>query len=193
MAGQIQLSEEAQRILRDLEAPEWMMEAMAGSMKRENQFTLSKIQRDYLTGRGPFPPEEHKLGVRSSRLRGAARASDPVVSGTRVQSSIGDNVEYAAIHEFGWRIVHKPRTGTVRLRTDAQGNLLRQAAGTGALGHLAIFAKAEHKRVKVQFQSKGFETVIPERAPFRTGIGERLDAMGRGMSSDLVAEWRARK
>lgn len=184
----IQLSDEAKAILRDLGTQDWMMEAMAKGMKRENQLTYRAIQQERLTGIGPFPPEEHRLGVRSHRLRGGAWASAPVISGTQVTSSIGDNVEYAAIHEFGGRIVHKPRSGTVRLRTDAQGELLRQVGG-----HLAIFAKKTHKRTKdVQYQSKGHETVIPERAPFRTGIGERIDALGRGMSRDLVDAWEGR-
>jgi hypothetical protein len=186
----IRLSEEAARVLKDLEVPDWMMERIVKSMGRENQFTLAKIQRDHLTGRGPFPPEEHKLGVRTNRLRAAAWASDPEVTGAgQVTSAIGDNVVYAEIHEFGGRIVRQPREGSVRLRTNAAGELLKGPGGRGA-----IFASKEHKRVRdVKYSSKGYEIDMPERAPFRTGIGERLDAMGRAVSADLVTAWGERK
>jgi hypothetical protein len=185
-----QLSEEAKKVLADLQIPDWVLPTMAHSMDLQNQLTLSEIQKDHLSGRGPFPAEEHRLGVRSQRLRAAAWAAKAEVSGGQVNSSIGDNVEYAAIHEFGGRIVRKPFSGQVRLRTNAAGELLRQI---GHGGHLAIFAKAEHKRVKtVDFQSQGFEIQMPERAPFRTGIGERMGDYGEAVSSDLVDEWARR-
>lgn len=185
----IRLSDEAQKILKDLGTPDWVMASIARSMKRENQFTIATIQKDHLTGRGPFPPEEHKLGVRTNRLRAAAWASDPVVRGSIVDSAIGDNVAYAAIHEFGGRIVHKARSGSVRLRTNAAGELLRQLGHP----HLAVFAKPDHKRAKtVEFTSKEYEIEMPERAPFRTGIGERMDALGAAISHDLVEEWQQR-
>lgn len=191
MSESFQLTDEAKSILKDLNSPDWLMQSIALSMKRENQITLSTIQRGHLTGRGPFPPEDHRLGVRSNRLRSAAWANDPEISGDQVNSSIGDNVEYAAIHEFGGRIVRQPHSGSVRLRTNAAGELLRQINGNGKL---AIFANKEHKRVKtVEYQSKGHEINMPERAPFRTGIGERMDAVGRAVSGDMVEEWGRRK
>ncbi len=190
MSGEIKLSEEAQRILTDLQVPDWVLATIAKTLKRENEYTIAKIQQDHLTGRGPFPVEEHRLGVRTARLRSAVWANDPQINESSVTSAIGDNVEYAAIHEFGGRIVRKPRSGTVRLRTNEAGELLRQPGHE----HLAVFAENTHKRAKeVQYQAEGYEINMPERAPFRTGISERMDAYGKAMSDDLVTEWGQRK
>jgi hypothetical protein len=182
----IQLTPEALAILADLQSPDWLLQEVAQAMDEQNQYVVSKIQQQRLTGRGPFPPEEHRLGVRTGRLRSAAWASPATVTGTSVACGIGDNVKYAAIHEFGGRIVRKPFTGKVRLRTDAAGELLRQLTNP----KLLVFAKKTHKRAKeVQYQSAGYTIEMPERAPFRTEIGERLDDYGRAVSRAIVDAW----
>lgn len=186
----IELTEEAQAIIRDLQTlPEWGLEAVARGMDKANQFALARIEKDHLTGTGPFPVEEHKLGVVSHRLLGAAWASPAEVNGQSVSSAIGDNVVYAAIHEFGGTIHHAARQGKVRLRTDARGELMRQNVNA----HLAVFAGKDHKRVKeVEFQAEAYDQVMPERAPFRTGIEESLEDYGRVVSRELVGAWKAR-
>lgn len=75
---------------------------------------------------------------------------------------VGANTPYAAIHQFGGTIKRKGQSGTVRLRTDSQGGLLRQAEHQ----NLAVFAKANHKRyVERSYQSADYEINIPAR-PF---------------------------
>ncbi len=116
------------------------------------------------------------------------------MSGSQVKSAIGDNVVYAAIHEFGGRIVRKARSGTVRLRTGGRGGGVLDELLKGPGGRGAIFASKHHKQVReVAYEAKEHEINIPERAPFRTGIGERIDAYGKSISADLVAAWRDRK
>jgi len=187
---QIKLTPKAEALLRTVkEMPSWAMDAVCLGMDRANALTVSNIQRKYLTGRGPFPPEEHRLGVVTNRLRSGAWASSAVATGTQVQSAIGDNVKYAEIHEFGGTIHHNARTGTARLRTDKVGNLLHQA------GHanLVVFARASHKRVKeVAYKAEAYDVEMPERAPFRTGIAECLDQYGKRVSAELVKAWDSR-
>lgn len=73
---------------------------------------------------------------------------------------VGANTPYAAIHQFGGIIKRKGRSGTVRLRTEANGELMRQ----GKHGNLAVFAKKEHKRVTERsYQSEDYEIKIPAR------------------------------
>ena len=48
--AQIELSDEAQQILRDLQTmPKWMLEAIAGALAAENQYTLDHIRKEYLS------------------------------------------------------------------------------------------------------------------------------------------------
>jgi hypothetical protein len=184
----IELTAEAQRVIDAFkEFPSWGMDAVCVGMDRANQIALANIQRKHLTGVGPFPVEEHRLGVVTNRLRGAAWASPAVAHGTMVESAIGDNVKYAEIHEFGGTVHHPARTGTARLRADAHGNLLRQAVNA----NLLVFAKAGHKRVKeVAYKAGAYDVEMPERAPFRTGIEECLQEYGKQVSGVLVEAWR---
>lgn len=180
----IALTPEAVAVLEDVRmAPERIMPAVAKGMDQANLRAISYIQKEHLTGQGPFPVEEHKLGVRTGRLRGALWAAPTTVSGGQAESAIGDNVKYAAIHEFGGSIHHKARTGTARLRTDRAGNLLRQLNHP----HLAIFARGSHKSVRnVDYTAAEHEVVMPERAPIRTGLQENLEEYVGIMSKAIV-------
>jgi hypothetical protein len=188
-AVKIELTEKANALLRTVkEMPSWAMDAVCLGMDRANEAVLENIISKHLKGKGPFPPEQHRLGVDSARLWQAAWYSPAVASGTTASSSIGDNVAYAALHEFGGTIHHKARTGTARLRTDAHGNLLRQQANA----NLAIFAGKQHKasRVKeVAYKAEAYDVEMPARAPFRTGIEEMLEQYGKMVSREIVGAW----
>lgn len=76
------------------------------------------------------------------------------------EAGIGTNLVYAAIQHFGGKIQRKGKAGTVRLRTDAKGNLLRQ----GKNGKLAVFARQSHKRaVERSYQGKDYSITLPAR------------------------------
>lgn len=76
------------------------------------------------------------------------------------EAGIGSNLVYAAIQHFGGKIQRKGKAGTVRLRTDAKGNLLRQ----GKNGKLAVFARQSHKRaVERSYQGKDYTITLPAR------------------------------
>lgn len=93
----IDLSQEAQEVLRSLQTiPERLTVAMAAALQLENEYTLGYIQQQKLSQKSAST-----LAVRSGRLRGSVRATKPVVNGTSISSSIGTNVKYAAVHEFG--------------------------------------------------------------------------------------------
>lgn len=76
------------------------------------------------------------------------------------EAGIGSNLVYAAIQHFGGKIQRKGKAGTVRLRTDAKGNLLRQ----GKNGKLAVFARQSHKRAAERgYQGKDYAITLPAR------------------------------
>jgi len=85
----------------------------------------------------------------------------------------GTNVVYAAIHQFGGEIKRAAFSSWARLRTDASGTLLRQKDHS----HLAVFAKATHKRVKVVRYTVDAHTIKMPARPY-LGVNE---ADGREM------------
>ncbi len=87
--------------------PAHVLQGIATALDVENGLTVGHIVEARMTGTGPFPVEEGKLGVRTGRLRQSVRPSPARIVGSAVLSSIGTNVEYAAIHEFGGTIVPK--------------------------------------------------------------------------------------
>lgn len=185
----IELTPKAEKILLGLQTlPQWALQAIAEGMDEANRQAVSHIQKDHLSGTGPFPPSENRLGVKTNHLRAQVWASPAVVKGETVESSIGDPVKYAELHEFGGRIHIPARKGKVRLRTDAQGRLMRQVAHSA----LAVFAKDSHPRVKeVAYESEAYDVTMPERAPFRTGIQDTFAVYGRIVGNALVKAWDA--
>ena len=186
-AVKIELTPQAEEILRHVtDMPQSMLVDIAKGMQHTNVLLVSRIQEERLTGQGPFPVEEHRLGVKSGRLRGSLNSGPVTIADNKVESSVGSNVKYAAVHEFGWVIHHEASVGTARLRTDAKGNLLRQDKHP----HLAVFALPSHKRVKnVRWTADEYDVVMPERAPIRTEIENCLQWYGFQVSGAIEEAW----
>ncbi|MCX6915759.1 MAG: hypothetical protein NT167_22390, partial [Verrucomicrobia bacterium] len=179
----IELTPEAVRLLRDLAAmPTELPVKIARVMDYQNALTVSHIQRAYLSFPKGSPPVDIGCRVQSNRLRGGAWASAATATGdSQVTSSIGDNVKYAAIHEFGGDFTRKG--GKVRLLTDASGTLLGQRKNA----RLAVFARTKKDVRKMDARYKevayGAHAVhYPERRPFRRGIADRIPNYGKAIS-----------
>ncbi len=120
------------------------------------------------TDEGPGWPQ---LKPSTVKRRGSAhpilQVSNALARSVTMQSGadyaqVGSNLSYAAIHQFGGTIKRKGKAGSVRLRTDAKGNLLRQSGHS----NLARFAKSTHKRyIERNYQGKDYSIEIPAR-PF---------------------------
>lgn len=183
----ILLTSSAQAILAGLNAaPRRILQSVATALDTQNELTVSHIKEKRLSGKGPFPASEGKLGVKTNRLRNSLRRSRAVITGNRVDSAIGTNVEYAGPHEFGAVITRKPFSGVVRLRTNADGSLLRNARNG------ARFASLRHKRAKeVAFSSQGYSITMPARRPIGRGIEDKQADYGQRLSDAIVAGWNA--
>lgn len=95
---------------------------------------------------------------------------------------VGTNKRYAAAHQFGGPIPIPERSGTVRLRTDARGNLMRQEGSE----HLARFAGKRHKRaVERSFIAAAHEIQMPAR-PFLALQESDKQAIVRAIAVFLV-------
>lgn len=171
--------------------PAEMSQGIARAMDYRNQLTVGHIQERKLSQRGT-----KTLGVVTNRLRGSVRASRATVSGTTVESTIGSNVRYAAVHEYGFRGTVSVKAHTRRapqgdrflvggkqvsrqLATklgvfDARGRIRR--GGQTSSGVARVKA---HKR-KVEF---------PARKMFETGIVEQIALYGEDISKSIVEAW----
>lgn len=107
-------------------------------------------------------PSERRQGGQILQDSGQLAASITTeVSDT--EAVIGTNKVYAAIHQFGGKIERGAAGGTVRLRTDAKGQLLRQG-DKGRAANLAVFAGAHHKRaVERSYSHEGYDIDMPAR------------------------------
>ncbi len=165
MRTKIELTPEAQSTLRSLERlPETAIIEIAKAMKLQTDLTISHIEKDYLSFPKDQPPVDLGLRYVSGRLAGGLHAFTPEVSGQNVSNSIGDNVIYARIHEFGGRTsAHDIRPKTAK-------------ALRFPLGGRMAFAKVVHH--------PGSD--IPARAPIQHGIQDRLDDYAAAVSNAIV-------
>lgn len=183
VAIHLQLSPEAEALIkRQAALPREALLAMARAVDTENQHTVAHIQRDKMSFPKDGKPVPLGLRVQSNRLRASVRASKAVVAGHNVVSEIGSNVKYAAVHEFGATFNRTTKPGKVRLRVDRRGNLLRGVRGG------AVFARLSHKSaVEREFAGgKTYKVTMPERAPFRRGIADRLSDYEKALSLAVI-------
>ncbi|MDR5803411.1 phage virion morphogenesis protein [Caballeronia sp. LZ001] len=101
---------------------------------------------------------DSKILQYSGRLAASIQQRHDATSAT-----VGTNLVYAAIHQFGGTIARHPMSGMVRLRTERNGMLKRQPSDT----RLAVFAKRRYKQVKIVrwTRTQGWTVKMPAR-PF---------------------------
>ena len=147
--------------------------------------TVGNIIEKRATGTGPFPPAEGKLGVISARYRRSVRPSKATVSGGTIASAIGSNVRYAGAHEFGFK-------GTVSVPAHRAKNAFLDILEAG--GHQVARWESYGIRGKKKKIASGFVQVkahqmrmnMPERAPIRRGIEDRLPLYGPALGKAIV-------
>jgi hypothetical protein len=144
-------------------APTVIPQAIKRGMDRALEVVTGRIQEKRLSGIGPFPVEEHRLGQVTQQLWRSTRATPSTVTSEGAQAvvtgKIGASVIYAAAHEFGF-------LGEVQVK-----------AFTTKKGRTV---KAHTRRMNVR-----------ERAPFRTGIGENLDYISETVSGSVMTTLKA--
>lgn len=159
------LTPDVEAALRGLK-PDALRKAIARGMHRGTLLIKGRIEAQRLTGKGPFPVSQHRLGVVSGRLRQSLRMSGPVVSGDTITTSIGTNVEYAAAHEFGFN-------GSVKVRA-----------------HEVTMTKLFGRKLEtpLRFSRLPFtrKVTIPERRPIRAGIEANMNLIEREIVREVT-------
>lgn len=88
-------------ILRGRGGLERIRTALLQGVEMGNQQLQAKIVKGRLTGDGPFPVSQKRLGTVTGRLRRSFRFSRPTYSRGVLRTSAGSNVKYFGRHEFG--------------------------------------------------------------------------------------------
>ena len=168
-----------------------LVRAMMLAMAAENELTVNHIVEDYASFSQTEPTTMDGLRTISGLLREAYRASAPDLQGSTIVSSIGNNVEYAAIQEFGGQtkahdivarngkaLAFNPGTGKFFTATDftaalhgSRGFKRRVATDLFEANNGIIFRQVVHH--------PGSD--IPARQPIQRGIEDRLPQYAQSM------------
>lgn len=181
MSLTIKLTSNAREAMKKLEDfPNRLSQAVVAEMNRLNQEVIGEITAKRLTGKGPFPVDEHRLGVVTARLRKSLNASNAQATQNRVESRIGSNVVYAGVHEFGFdgtvfvnsheRKPHKRLKEIITTKLGKQRRKFTKIGGSIVTGH-------------------GREVHMPARAPIKTGLDDYEPKYGEGISRAIVEAW----
>ena len=137
------------------------------AMRAIAQELAYQTERNFAAGGRPTwtplkNPTERRKGGSILQDTGALAASVTTDFGEK-QATIGSNLVYAAIHQFGGKIKREASSGSVRLRTDRKGALVRQGSD-GKASNLAVFAGKKHKQaVEKAFTRDAYEFDMPAR------------------------------
>lgn len=168
--------------------------AMARGIGQASQEIVGIAVKEAFTGKGPFPPAQHRLGVVTGRLKKAIRATSPSVnlSDSTIDVSFGSNVSYFAIHEFGFKGTIQVRGHTRKFtgtRSFKRGRLTKASSSK----FKSVLAKREFEgrgKLYTQVRPHGRKLDVPARAPLGTVLrGVRVfNLYNARVSSALTAE-----
>lgn len=143
---------------------------------------ISAIKNDRLSGKGPFPPAEHRLGVVTGLLRSSVFPIKSTMEVSEDSCTIRGGIQvvgvpYANVHEFGFVgdesvAAHSRRYIRVRTKSKRTGSLLKRPMRTTTTGAVRAYTRKMN---------------IPARAPFRTGMSENLIRIRGAIQKSIAA------
>ena len=185
----IQFSPRSHALLqRFAQAPAALRQRLAGAMDYENQLTISHIQVRYLSFSKDFIGPVDGLRVRTSRLRSSLWAAKARVAGGMLLSSLGTNVVYAGVHEYGFNGPVQVRAFTRRNRALDVFRVSRVREfdlGTGRTRTKTTRARIAQGISRVRAHTR--HAHYAERAPIRRGIADRLPAYTAALETAALA------
>ncbi len=105
-------------------APQEFPQAIKRGMTRALAIVSGRIQERRLTGHGPFPVTEHRLGERTGQLKLRTQSTPATVKSEGnqavIEGAIGSSVFYAAFNEFGTRKTPERAPFRTGIRENAQ-------------------------------------------------------------------------
>ncbi len=189
MSVAISLTKDAEGLMKKLaDYPAEMSRALARGLDKANALVTGEMTRNRFTGKGPFPVDEGKLGVRSGRLRSSLRRSKAAInSDGSVVGSIGTNVEYMAAHEYGFEGEVNVRAH--RRRVESRDRFAQRLTKAGKP------SKQRGEKIASGFalvRAHRAKRKIPARAPIRRGIFDHPETYAQEITTALAKAWEQR-
>jgi len=96
--------ETQERIKKLVLLPEGVPQAIARGMDYALSIVRGRIQKTRLSGKGPFPPEQRRLGEVRGKLKESLLESKAVITdgGKTITGEIGSSIFYGFLHEYGF-------------------------------------------------------------------------------------------
>lgn len=151
--------------------PARVLPALARAFGKAANEVLGRAVKNRFSGKGPFPPAQNKLGVRTNRLRKSLRAAAPKVSddARRITIDMGSNVSYFQTHEMGFK-------GSVQVR----GHTRRTVAAKEVRGRLTKLS-VKRQRGRLKAGRAAYQLVRPHKRKVnvtaRAPLGTELRAV----------------
>lgn len=184
----IDIDPRGQKLMENLAGfPDEMQQAIVRGLDKGGNLLLGRITRARFTGQGPFPVSEHRLGVKTNRLRSSLRWVPATIEGTEVTAGMGSNVEYFGAHEFGFSGTVQVRSFTRRVSASQFSSKANQVDVSKIKGKQARAAALGTETVRAHSRVMN----VPARAPMTTGITENAEIFSREITKELAAAWGA--
>lgn len=176
----ITFTPEAQAVLQRLEKlPRAVLGVIARAVDQQNLLTVSFIQQKHLSFPKTGPATMEGLRHQSGDYRRTTRASKCRISGQSVVSSIGTQVKYARVHEFGF-------SGSVQVPQHERKIIV----GTGTQTVTTKSGRQYKKKVVIggttTVKAHSRKMNLPARRPILRGIAANLDAYTVRVSDAIV-------
>ncbi|MDR3405120.1 MAG: hypothetical protein P4L99_21680 [Chthoniobacter sp.] len=170
--------------------PHILRTAIGRGLNKGLALASGEIIRHRFTGEGPFPASEGRLGVRSNRLRNSIRwnvtgipgresGGEPSqIEGNTISGSVGTNVKYMGVHEFGF-------DGDVQVRPHARKQT-KQLQFIDPLKKRRGYTTRTVRTADVQVRAFTRHMHLPERAPIRKGLEENQPVIVREIATSVA-------
>jgi len=177
----VELSSESESMIDRLRqfAPYKIPLALKRAMDSAIPEAIDDIRSNRLSGKGPFPPDEHRLGEVTGLLKSSVEPIPSTMDVSDDSCTIGGGIQvigviYAPVHEFGYTgtqsVSSHSRSRTKVRTTSRSGRILKRPVKT--ITQHAVRSFTRHMD-------------IPARAPFRTGMQENLFRISDATLSEL--------
>jgi len=191
-AIQIEFAPGTLSMIEELKAlPYKLPQAIKRGMDRALPQVVSSIQAERLTGQGPFPVEEHRLGQSKKHggmLNRSVRWTPAIIEGETVTGAIGDPVRYASVHEFGYsgQVFVPAFNRKVKTRdTFTKADRVSKKTGKGYKAKVKTASGITTVKAHTRWMS------MPARAPFGHGIADNAFILTREITLEVRTDWEA--
>lgn len=133
--------------------PAAALQAVGKGMALSGQLVLQKAVEERFSGKGPFPVEQHRLGIRSNLLRKSLRVTPPQINAStgEVTQGFGSNLRYFLLHEFGFKGPAPVRSHTRKTRSGKSANVRAHTRNLSIAARAPMITELQSERTRATY------------------------------------------